>query len=263
MGPRDRCDEDVMAADVDNDGYYDLGTFTRSVTTDSPEAQRWFDRGLNWLYGFNHGEAVSCFHRALEADPECAMAHWGVAIGLGPNYNVPWEKMDERTLVRNLAAAFAATEAATSLVDRVTPSEAALIGTLPSRYPQPEPIEDQMPWNLDYTVAARAAAEAHPDDLDVQAAFVDAILNETPWKMWDLDTGRPAPDAKTIEAQETLERLFADVPASWDHPGLLHQYVHLMEMSPTPHVALRHGDRLRESLPDCGHLIHMPTHIEV
>ncbi|MEM7095732.1 MAG: tetratricopeptide repeat protein [Actinomycetota bacterium] len=252
--------------DLVDDGYYDLGVFSREVTTSSDDAQRWFDRGLNWLYGFNHGEAVNCFKEAIEADPDCAMAHWGVAIGRGPNYNLTWDVMDERTLTRNLGAARAATEAAVALADRVTDAERALIESLPVRYPQAEPLADvegQHEWNLAYTANLRDAAEASPDDLDIQAAFVDAILNETPWKMWDVATGEPGENAKTLEAQAVLEGLFADNPASWDHPGLLHQYVHLMEMSPTPEVALRQGDRLRESLPDCGHLIHMPTHIDV
>ena len=252
-------------SDATLDDYYDLGSFTRAVTTTSAEAQAWFDLGLNWLYGFNHAEAVSCFQRALEADPDCAMAHWGVAIGRGPNYNLGWDQMDGRTLTRNLSSAHAATEAALALIGSVTPPEAALIEALPTRYPQADPIDaaDQMAWNLAFTDAMRVAAEAHPDDLEVQASFVDAILNETPWKMWDVASGEPGPGAKTLEAQATLERLFAEHPDAWAHPGLLHQYVHLMEMSPTPELALRHGDRLREMLPDCGHLIHMPTHIDV
>lgn len=252
-------------SDVGLDGYYDLGTFTRPVTTSSVEAQAWFDLGLNWLYGFNHAEAVACFRRALDADPSCAMAHWGVAIGFGPNYNAPWDALDPATLVHNLAAAHAATESAMALVDTVSAAEASLIRALAARYPQSDPIDpaDQMAWNLAFTEVMRAAAEAHPDDLDVQATFVDAILNETPWQMWDVATGEPAPLAKTLEAQAVLERLFATTPDAWAHPGLLHQYVHLMEMSPHPELALRHGDRLRELVPDCGHLIHMPTHIDV
>src|ERR1043165_9238253 len=70
--------------------YYDLGAYSRLVTTKSPEAQVWFDRGLNWLFGFNHGEAIKCFAKAAECDPECAMAHWGISYAAGPNYNLPW-----------------------------------------------------------------------------------------------------------------------------------------------------------------------------
>lgn len=246
--------------------YYDLGSFTRPITTDSADAQRWFDYGLNWLYGFNHPEAVKCFRKALDADPNCAMAHWGVAIGKGPNYNATWDALDERTLTKNLGSAYDATQEALGLVDGVTPVEAALIGALPTRYPQRDPldpVDGQHEWNLAFTAAMRTIAHEYPDDLEVQATFVDAILNETPWKMWDVASGEPAADAKTVEARDLLERLFSQQPASWDHPGVLHQYVHLMEMSPVPEVALRHGDRLRELLPDCGHLIHMPTHIDV
>ena len=78
-----------------SEGYYDLGTYSRPVTTGSEEAQRWFDRGLAWTYGYNHDEAVACYRRALDADPACAMAWWGVAYAVGPNYNKPWEAFDE------------------------------------------------------------------------------------------------------------------------------------------------------------------------
>ena len=245
--------------------YYDLGAFSRPVTTSSTDAQSWFDLGLNWLYGFNHGEAIVCFQRALDADPGCAMAAWGISIAAGPNYNLSWDQMDEHSRSQALDAAHGAATAALGLVSEVSAPEAALIEALPARYPQSTPIDpdDQMAWNHAFTEAMRDAAASHPDDLEIQATFVDAILNETPWKMWNVATGEPAPGARTLEAKATLDRLFAEHPDAWDHPGLLHQYVHLMEMSPTPHVALRHGDRLREIAPDCGHLIHMPTHIDV
>ncbi|MEL7208629.1 MAG: hypothetical protein AAGK32_10430, partial [Actinomycetota bacterium] len=243
--------------------YYDLGRYGRTVTTASPDAQRWFDRGLNWLYGFNHAEALACFDRAIEADPDCAMAHWGKAMAVGPNYNLPWHLMDRRTRTGALATAHAETETARSLVSTVTPIEAALIEALPARYPQPDTIDDQMPWNLAFTEAMRTVQAQYPDDLDVMAVFVDAIMNETPWQMWDLATGGVAPGAKTAEARTVLEAAQRDHPAFWDHPGVLHLYVHLMEMSPWPELGLRAGDRLRRLVPDAGHLIHMPTHLDV
>ncbi len=243
--------------------YYDLGSHQRSVTTDSSEAQLWFDRGLNWLYGFNHGEAVACFERAVEADSSCAMAYWGVAIAVGPNYNMQWDIMDPVTKARILSTAHRATEQALTNRGPATDAERSLIEALPARYPQAEPIDDQAPWNRDFTREMRRVHERFPNDLDVAALFVDAILNETPWLMWDLDAGAPAPDAGTDEARSVLEGAFADSPTAWDHPGLLHLYVHLMEMSPFPQLAMRAGDRLRELVPDAGHLIHMPTHIDV
>jgi len=243
--------------------YYDLGAYACPVTTGSDEAQRWFGRGLNWVYAYNHGEAVTCFTKAIEADPTCAMAHWGVAYALGPNYNLPWHLHDPKGRAQALAGAYDATQQALAHAEHTTPVEQALIRALPARYPAREPIDDMMPWNKDYTNAMRAVCADFPDQLDVRAVFVEAIMNETPWKMWDLKTGDVAEGAGTIEAREVLETAFRDQPASWDHPGILHLYVHLMEMSPFPELALRAGDRLREIMPDGGHLIHMPTHIDV
>lgn len=243
--------------------YYDLGDYQRTVTTTSPDAQLWFDRGLNWLYGFNHDEAIECFTKATAADEACAMAHWGRAIALGPNYNLTWDRMDDANRARALGAAFEATEAAQAHRDLLTPVEVDMVDALSARYPQPDPIEDQMPWNKDFTNTMRDVHLRYPDDLDARAIFIDAILNETPWLMWDLATGDVAEGAGSVEAQAVLEQAFADLPAARDHPGLLHFYVHLMEMSSTPEAALRAGDRLRSLVPDAGHLIHMPTHIDV
>ncbi|NQW09850.1 MAG: hypothetical protein HQ481_08245 [Alphaproteobacteria bacterium] len=243
--------------------YYDLGAFNRRITTRSPEAQIWFDRGLNWVYAYNHQEAVDCFTKAIEFDPGCAMAHWGVAYAAGPNYNLPWHLYDPAGKARALGAAYDAMRLALSHADGATPLEQDLIRALPARYPQREPIEDQSGWNDDYTDAMRRVYRAHPDDLDARTIFVEAIMNRTPWRMWDLKTGGIAEGAGTAEAMEVLEDAFATIPASWRHPGLLHLYVHLMEMSPFPQKALRAGDQLRELVPDAGHLIHMPTHIDV
>jgi tetratricopeptide (TPR) repeat protein len=243
--------------------YYDLGTWSRKVTTSSAQAQVWFDRGLNWLYGFNHAEAIKCFGKAVEHDPGCAMAHWGIAYAAGPNYNLPWHRYDPAGKQAALAASYDAMKAALAVIDKASPVEQALIRALPARYPQREAIDDQKHWDKAFTVEMRKLFKAHPDDLDLRSVFVEAIMNETPWLMWDLKTGKATPGAGTDEAVEVLEQAFRDIPASWDHPGLLHLYVHLMEMSPFPQRALRAGDRLRDLVPDSGHLIHMPTHIDV
>jgi tetratricopeptide (TPR) repeat protein len=242
---------------------YDLGPYSRKVTTTSAEAQRWFDRGLNWCFGYNHEEAIACFEKALEADPRCAMAHWGVSYAAGPNYNMPWELMDPVGKAAMLGRAHAAARAATALADGVTAPERALIEALPARYPQSEPIDDQRPWNDAFADAMRNTHRAHPDDLDLRCIFAEAILNRTPWRMWDLRTGEPAPGAGSLEARVVLETALRDLPGAMDHPGLLHLHVHLMEMSSHPEAALVTGDRLRELCPDMGHLAHMPTHIDI
>nr|WP_321252682.1 tetratricopeptide repeat protein [uncultured Ruegeria sp.] len=243
--------------------YYDLGTYSCPVTTSSEKAQLWFDRGLIWTYGYNHTEALACFQRAAEHDPDCAMAHWGVAYAAGPNYNLPWELLDDQGQEKALAEAYDATQKALALAEWCTPVEQALIRALPARYPQREPIADMHDWNHDFADAMRAVFAAFPDHLDLRTIFVEALLNLTPWKMWDLETGQPADGAATLEAQNTLEWAMGNDPAAMSHPGLLHLYVHLMEMSPTPEKALKAGDVLRTLVPDAGHLVHMPTHIDV
>jgi tetratricopeptide (TPR) repeat protein len=247
--------------------YYDLGKFGRRVTTSSPDAQLWFDRGLTWVYAFNHGEAVKCFNKALEHDPGCAMAHWGVAYASGPNYNLPWELLDPNGRINALATSYDATQRALACAAKATPVEQALISSLLLRFPQRDPppkgAEDMSVWDKAYTRKMREIFGKHRSDLDVRCIFVDAIMNETPWLMWDLNTGKPTEGAATLEAMAVLDEGFETDAASWDHPGLLHLYVHLIEMSPFPQKALRAGDRLRELVPDSGHLVHMPTHIDV
>ncbi|MEM1049290.1 MAG: hypothetical protein AAGL24_24265 [Pseudomonadota bacterium] len=243
--------------------YFDLGPYSRRITTVSEDAQLWFDRGLNWLYCYNHAEATACFQRAIEADPTCAMAHWGAAYALGPNYNLPWHLYDPKGRAAALGAAYDALQGALEQASNASSAEAALIEALEARYPQREPIDDMMPWNRAFTAQMRSVFEANRDDPDVRTVFVESIMNETPWKMWDLETGGVAEDAGTEEARTVLEAAFDGLPGAWDHPGLLHLYVHLMEMSPFPEKALRQSDRLRTIMPDGGHLIHMPTHIDV
>jgi tetratricopeptide (TPR) repeat protein len=243
--------------------YFDLGRYGRKVTTSSSDAQLWFNRGLNWLFGFNHGEAIKCFEKALEHDPECAIARWGVSYALGPNYNLPWDRYDPHGRQMALSASYDAMQGALAHSGKASPVEQAMIRALPARYPQREPIEDMAPWDKAYTKEMRKVFEAYPDDLEVRAVFAEAIMNETPWRMWDLRSGKAAEGSGTEECRSVLEDAFSKLPASWEHPGLLHLYVHLMEMSPFPQRALRVGDRLREIVPDSGHLIHMPTHLDV
>jgi len=243
--------------------YFDIDVHGRTVTTASPEAQLWFDRGLVWCYGYWHEEAVACFDKAIAAGPDCAMAHWGKAYALGPNYNFPWQLMDPVGRAQVLAGAHAEMRNAQALAGQVTQAERALIEALEARYPQTEPVEDMRPWNAAFADAMEAVHRRFPDDLDVTTIYVEAIMNITPWKMWNLDTGRPNPKARTEEAQRVLERAMAEIPGAMRHPGVLHLYVHLMEMSPHPEKALKAGDVLRTLVPDAGHLIHMPTHIDV
>lgn len=264
--------ERVAELGVAGDGHHDLGPYSRRVRTASPEAQLWFDRGLVWCYGYHHEEAIRCFQRAASADPGCAMAWWGVAYAAGCNYNKPWEAFLEEERREALALAHGAARAAVEAVRAAGadawPAEGALAEALMRRYPASEVSSDAPPfqaWNDDYAGAMRAVHAAHPHDPDVAALFAEALINRTPWKLWDLATGEPATGADTLEAQTVLERALAERDAAGEqgHPGLLHLYIHTLEMSPRPEAALRAADALRDLVPDSGHLRHMPSHIDV
>ena len=246
-----------------DDDYYDLGGFGRPVTTASDDAQTWFDRGLTWCYAFNHEEAVRCFQHAIEADPACAMAHWGLAYAIGPNYNKNWDAFEEQELADAVASAHGAVTSASELAGAGTPVERALIGALRARFPEDTPAEDCAPWNDEYAAAMRTVYAEFGDDQDVASLFAEALIGRTPWLLWDLQTGEPADGADTAEAMAVLERGMAGSTGARPHPGLLHMYVHTMEMSPFPERALRAADQLRDLVPDAGHLVHMPTHIDV
>ncbi|KAK5261345.1 hypothetical protein LTR40_002429, partial [Exophiala xenobiotica] len=312
---------------LDPDEYYDLGTYHRPVTTNSKEAQKWFDRGLIWSYAFNHEESAACFQRAISIDPDCAMAYWGLAYALGPNYNKPWEFFDGAELESTVSRTHSAVESAkaksksksksatatatataaeteteakedgsSSSVSSASPVEQALIDALEFRYPQGQPASDCSIWNIPYAEAMTSVYARFPDDLDVATLCADALMNLTPWKLWDLSTGQPPPGARTLEIKRILERaLSLDPSTSLDaspgtttgargdtgpspsncgrggrygtpglsHPGVLHLYIHLMEMSPTPELAMPVADHLRGLVPDAGHLHHMPTHLDI
>lgn len=242
--------------------YYDLGDHTCPVTTSSESAQTWFDRGLIWTYGFNHREAVTCFEHAVAEDPDAPMAYWGIALAAGPNYNKQWERFDERELKVTFRRTFDEAQTALSLRGKGTAKERALIETLRVRYPSQTPGADFQKLYDDYANAMRVVYEQFPDDMDVVGLFADALMCRTPWQLWDLQTGLPNPDGSTREVAEVLERALA-TPDGQRHPGVVHMYIHLMEMSPYPEKALRAADWLRGMIPDAGHLEHMPTHIDV
>lgn len=244
------------------DNYYDLGTYHRTVSTTSPDAQLWFDRGLIWCYGFHHEEAITCFKKVTGIDPECVMAYWGIAYALGPNYNKPWEAFSEADLSQSLEQAHAATQMALARLSGASEVEQALTQALAHRYPSPTPAEDCNIWNDAYANAMRDVYQSFPDDPDVSTLFAEALMNRTAWALWNLQTGEPAEGADTQEAMDVLEKAM-EQSSDNPHPGLLHLYIHLMEMSPHPERALRVADALRDLVPDAGHLQHMPTHIDV
>lgn len=244
---------------------YDLGAYSRPITTTSPDAQVWFDRGLNWVFGYHHEEAEICFKNALEADPNCAMAHWGLAYVIGPNYNKPWELFTPEDVLNTLKSSREALKNAKAAAANASAVERALIEALHVRYQSDEPVPDLYVWSGEYANEMRKVHQQFLDDPDVATLFAESMMNRTPWQMWDPRSGQPNPAADTLECRKVLEEGLDKVEAAGPsrHPGLLHLYIHLMEMSPVPEVALRYADELRELVPAAGHLAHMATHIDV
>lgn len=227
-----------------------LGTYSRTTSTSSAEAQAYFNQGLRLIYAFNHDEAARAFARAIELDPTCALCYWGAGEALGPNYNMP--AMPERWTVLWQALQAAQREAA-----HATPVEQALIGALAKRYPGPEPLspEAMAPYNRTYADAMREVAQRFPGDDDVQVFFAEAAMTANPWKLWDHE-GRAAPGTDEIVA--TLETVLARNPS---HPGANHYYIHAVEASPHPEKAVAAAERLPGLIPGGGHIVHMPAHI--
>jgi tetratricopeptide (TPR) repeat protein len=238
--------------------YFDLGSYHRPITTSSEDAQTWFDRGLIWVYGFNHEEAAKCFEKAIAADTDCAMAYWGLAYALGPNYNKPWDVFDELERTTNLKRTNAAARQAEKLSTTARPQERALIRAIQSRYPQERPAEDFSMWNKQYAEAMESVYKEFSSDIDIAALYADALMNLTAWALWDIRTGEPTAGSRVLEAKQVLDDGIA-TEDGFKHPGLLHSYIHLMEMSSTPEKALTIADRLRDLVPDAGHLRHMPS----
>jgi tetratricopeptide (TPR) repeat protein len=226
------------------------GGFSRPVTTASAEAQRYFDQGLAFMYAFNHDEAIRSFRRAAKLDPTCAMAFWGVAIANGPHINNPVVP-EERA-----KAAWEALGRAKALAAGASPVERALIEALASRYALPQP-EDRKPLEQAYADAMRRVWAAYPKDSDVGALFAESLADLRPWDLW---TAAGTPHPGTQELVATLEAVLAVAPR---HPLGNHLLVHAVEASPHPERADGAADTLRDLQPGLGHMVHMPSHVDV
>lgn len=228
--------------------YAGFDGYARKVTTKSPEAQAWFDQGIQLLYGYNHDEAIRSFEKAAEIDPSCAMAWWGSAYARGLHINKP-EMAQEQS-----EGAFAAAQKALAAIDDETPVERALIEAVSKRYAMPVP-EDRKPLDLAYADAMEAAWHAHPDDADVGALFAESLMNLQPWDLWTADG---APKGRALEIVAVLEKTLSKHP---HHPGANHFHIHAVEASNWPERATPSADRLVALVPGSGHLVHMPSHV--
>jgi tetratricopeptide (TPR) repeat protein len=227
-----------------------LGSYSREVTTKAPQAKRYFNQGLAFLHGFNHGAAIRSFQEAARLDPKCAMAHWGIALASGPHINYPLVPPPAAELAWKELQLAQKNAAEASAVER------ALIEALGKRYANPQP-EDRMPLDQAYADAMREVWKAHPTDPDVGAFFAEAMMNLRPWDQWT-PTGEPNPGT-----DEILAALDAVLKLNPKHPLANHLYIHAVEASKNPERADAAADRLRELQPGLAHNVHMPSHIDI
>src|SRR6478736_6692171 len=217
-----------------------LGSYARKVTTDSPEAQRYF----------NHGAAIASFQEAARLDPKCAMAHWGTALACGPHINL--------TVMPPSAVEMAWNELqlAQQNAEHASPVERDLIEALSHRYANPPP-QDRAPLDQAYADAMRTVWQKYPNDLDVGAFFAEAMMDLRPWNQWTPE-GQPNPGT-----EEVLATLDAVLKLNPNHPFANHLYIHAVEASPHPERADAAAERLRQLQPGLGHNVHMPSHIDI
>ncbi len=226
-----------------------IGPYHREIRTTNAEAQRFFDEGLNLLYGFNHEEAFTSFGRAAMLDPTSPMPHWGMALALGTNINDP-------APADRLAKAYAHLAAAVRLAANGSDVEQGLVAALAKRYVE-SPVNDQQPREQAYSEAMGALSARFPDDADVGALYAESMMNMHPWKLYKADG---SPEAWTPPIVATLERVLQQHER---HPGANHFYIHAVEASRTPWRANAVAERLETLVPGAGHLVHMPAHIYI
>jgi len=226
-----------------------VGNLHHPVTTSNPEAQEFFDQGLRLIYAFNHDEAARSFQRAAELDPKLAIAYWGVAEAVGPNYNDP--ASDDR-----FKQAHQAIQKAVDLSSNASPAEQAYIQAMAKRFPA-DPKADLRKAAEDYHTAMREVSKKFPDDLDAATLFAESGMNLHPWGLWHVDG---TPEAGTEEIVATLESVIRRDP---NHLGAIHYYIHATEASANPERALAGANRLAALAPAAGHIVHMPAHVYI
>ena len=246
---------------------FDLGSRSFTVGTDVPAAQKFFDQGIKWCFGFNQEEGLACFKKGLNQDPNCAMLHWGVAYAAGPFYNMPWNDFSEPEAIECTAFCRNYLNKAIALFDSATPLERALINALSLRVQKSNIVSkpEYDAWDYAYANAMNQVNADFPDNQFVMALCIEAMMTRTPWNLWNIKTGLPTEEADTDDALKLCEHAIrlADHLGEEQHPAILHLHIHLLEMSPEPERALSSADRLFGLCPDAGHIQHMPAHIYV
>ncbi len=226
-----------------------LGDLHHPVSTHNAEAQKFFDQGLRFIYAFNHDEAARSFQHAAQLDPKMAMAYWGVAEAVGPNYNDPADP-------DRFKHAHEAAQKAVDLSGEASSSEKGYIEAMAKRFPA-DPNADLKKAAEEYRDAMRHVSKEFPDDLDAATLFAESGMNLHPWGLWHQDG---TAQEGTEEIVATLESVMRRDP---NHLGAIHYYIHSVEASNNPERALAGANKLASLAPGAGHIVHMPAHVYI
>ncbi len=226
------------------------GTYSRTISTDSAITQQFFDQGLRMTWSFYFPESIASYQEAARQDPDHPMPYFGMAHAIGPNPNSRYAGLPDDPRGTGLEAI----RTALSLIDNGTPREQDMIRALYVLYDK-ETVSVSGERDSAFLQAMRGLHAQYPEDPDIGAMFAAAYMNTTRWDYWQADgTARPG----TAEARAALEAAMAARP---DHPGANHLYIHLMEASREPELALPSAQKLENLVPIAGHMVHMPGHI--
>lgn len=226
------------------------GVYSRPTSINNADAQAFFDQGLRMAWSFYFPESIASYQEAARLAPDNPMPHWGLAHAAGPNPNSRYANLPDDPQGAGLAAIRRALE----LSNNGTAKEQGMINALFVLYNK-DAIPDDRERDAAYLNAMRDLHQQYPDDPDIATVFAEAYMNTTRWDYWNLD-GSAKPG--TAEAQAALETAMT---VEHDHPGANHLYIHLMEASSQPELAMPAAQKLESIVPISGHMVHMPGHI--
>ena len=223
------------------------GHYHYPISTTIDSAQYFFDQGLSLYYGYHLTESLASFKEAARRDSACAMVYWGQALAMGPYYNSTYFYKMPREVLPVL-------ERMNALADKAPVKEKDLISAIGLRYSGDTADSHRGQLNKDYSERMRALAGKYPDDRDIKALFIDGVMTEHAWDMWD-SKGLPRP--WTAELVKDCSGILAADPY---HPAALHYQIHLLEGSLHPEEMLASAEKLKELMPGVPHMVHMASH---
>ncbi len=208
----------------------------------SAAAQEQFDRAVALLHSFALDEAAKAFAAIAQADPGCAMAHWGTAMTLFGN-PFTWPLTGKA-----LSDGWAAVEKA-QVAQAKTQRERDYIGAVEAFYKDGDKI-DHRTRALAYVMAMERLVQRYPEDIEASVFYALAL------DVTALPTDKTY--ANQLKAARMLEKVFAEQP---DHPGVAHYLIHSYDYPPIAAQGLTAARRYASIAPSAPHALHMPSHI--